>query len=93
MRRSDIEPVFENRYDAGRKLAEKLTGYSGESAVVLGIPNGGVAVALGVALAIGADFDLVNTTVWGAGLDHFTVDDANEVTSGLIDQLILQMAP
>lgn len=59
MRHSDIEPFFENRYDAGRQLAEKLMGYSGESAVVLGIPNGGVAVALGVALAIGADFDLV----------------------------------
>ena len=30
-----------------------------KSAVVLGIPNGGVAVALGVALALGADFDLI----------------------------------
>ena len=59
MRHSNIEPVFENRYDAGRKLAEKLTEYADKSVVVLGIPNGGVAVALGVALAIGADFDLV----------------------------------
>ena len=59
MRHSAIEPVFENRYDAGRKLAEKLTEYTGQSVVVLGIPNGGVAVALGVAMAIGADFDLV----------------------------------
>ena len=59
MRHSDIEPVFENRYDAGRKLAEKLAEYTDKSAVVLGIPNGGVAVALGVALALGADFDLV----------------------------------
>ena len=59
MRHSDIEPVFENRYDAGRKLAEKLIEYANKSAVVLGIPNGGVAVALGVALALGADFDLV----------------------------------
>ncbi|MBN1160925.1 MAG: phosphoribosyl transferase [Dehalococcoidales bacterium] len=59
MRHSNIEPVFENRYDAGRQLAEKLTEYAGQSAVVLGIPNGGVAVALGVALAIGADFDIV----------------------------------
>ena len=59
MRHSSIAPVFENRYDAGRKLAEKLTEYSKNSAVVLAIPNGGVAVALGVALAVGADFDLV----------------------------------
>jgi predicted phosphoribosyltransferase len=59
MRHSAAAPIFENRYDAGRKLAEKLSEYANKSAVVLGIPNGGVAVALGVALAIGADFDLV----------------------------------
>ena len=59
IRHSAAEPIFENRYDAGRKLAEKLTEYNNKAAVVLGIPNGGVAVALGVALAIGADFDLV----------------------------------
>src|SRR4030043_249923 len=59
MRHSNIEPVFENRYDAGRKLAEKLTEYADKSVVVLGIPNGGVTVALGVALALNADFDLV----------------------------------
>ena len=42
----------------------------------------------------GADFDLdVNTTPWGAGLGHFTIDDATEVTTGLIDQLILQVTP
>jgi putative phosphoribosyl transferase len=59
MRHSDIEPAFENRYDAGRKLAEKLSDYAGKSVVVLGIPNGGVAVALGVALSLEADLDLV----------------------------------
>ena len=52
------EPIFENRFDAGRQLAEKLAEYAGK-AVVLGIPNGGVAVALGVALALEADLDLV----------------------------------
>jgi putative phosphoribosyl transferase len=59
IRHSNMEPIFNNRYDAGRKLAEKLKEYADKEAVVLGIPNGGVAVALGVALAIGADFDLV----------------------------------
>jgi len=53
------EIVFENRFDAGRKLAEKLTAYKGRSAIVLAIPNGGVPVALQVALAINADLDLV----------------------------------
>lgn len=59
MRHPAVQPIFENRYDAGRKLAEKLKEYAGKSAVVLGIPNGGVAVALQVAMALGADFDLV----------------------------------
>ena len=53
------EPIFENRYDAGRKLAEKLTEYKNQSIVVLAIPNGGVLVALGVALALEADLDVV----------------------------------
>jgi putative phosphoribosyl transferase len=51
--------ICENRYDAGRQLAEKLAGYANQPVVVLGIPNGGVAVALSVALALGADLDLV----------------------------------
>jgi putative phosphoribosyl transferase len=59
MRHTNAEPLFENRYDAGRKLAEKLYEYANKSVVVLGIPNGGVVVALGVALALNADLDLV----------------------------------
>ena len=53
------EPIFENRYDAGRQLAAKLTEYKKQSVVVLAIPNGGVLVALGVALALEADFNLI----------------------------------
>jgi predicted phosphoribosyltransferase len=59
MRHTTAEPLFENRYDAGRKLAEKLYDYANKSAVVLGIPNGGVAVALSVALGLNAELDLV----------------------------------
>ncbi len=50
---------FENRYDAGRQLAKQLGEYKGQSVVVLAIPNGGVPVALEVALALEADLDLV----------------------------------
>jgi putative phosphoribosyl transferase len=59
MHHSSISPVFDSRSDAGRKLAEKMGEFMGKNAIVLGIPNGGAAVALGVAMAIGADFDLV----------------------------------
>jgi putative phosphoribosyl transferase len=59
VKHSHNEPIFENRYDAGRKLAEKLAAYANKNAIVLGIPNGGAAVALGVALALNADLDLI----------------------------------
>jgi predicted phosphoribosyltransferase len=52
-------PIFENRYDAGRQLAIKLMEYKGRPLVVLAIPNGGVPVALSVALALETDLDLV----------------------------------
>lgn len=54
-----MRPLFENRYDAGRQLATRLTEYKGRGVIVLAIPNGGVLVALGVALALEADLDLV----------------------------------
>ena len=53
------EAIFENRYDAGRQLAAKLMDYKEKPAVVLAIPNGGVAVALTVALALEAELNLV----------------------------------
>ena len=53
------EVIFENRSDAGRQLAAKLSEYNGQSVVVLAIPNGGVPVALEVASALKADLDLV----------------------------------
>ena len=53
------QPLFDDRYDAGRQLAAALGDYKGQSVIVLAIPNGGVSVALGVALALEADLDLV----------------------------------
>ncbi len=53
------EAIFENRQGAGRQLAEKLSGYNEQPVIVLAIPNGGVPVALEVALALDADLDLV----------------------------------
>ncbi|MFH1662748.1 MAG: phosphoribosyltransferase family protein [Chloroflexota bacterium] len=53
------KPIFENRYDAGRQLAEKLAAYKKEPVIVLAIPNGGIPVGMQVALALNADLDLV----------------------------------
>ncbi|MFC1995855.1 phosphoribosyltransferase [Chloroflexota bacterium] len=51
--------IFENRQDAGRRLAEELGEYSGQSVVVLAIPNGGVPVAMEVAHALETDLELI----------------------------------
>jgi len=52
-------PIFENRYDAGIQLAAKLTEYKTQQVIVLAIPNGGVPVAVPVALALNATLDIV----------------------------------
>jgi putative phosphoribosyl transferase len=51
---------FEDRVDAGRRLAELLLehGYSGEDTLVMGLPRGGVPVAYEVASALGTPLDV-----------------------------------
>lgn len=50
---------FADRHDAGRALAERLSGMVGPDAVVLGLPRGGVVVAAEVAAALGCALDVV----------------------------------
>jgi predicted phosphoribosyltransferase len=51
--------LFSNRTDAGKKLAERLSGYSGrKDLLVLALPRGGVPVAFEVARELGAQLDV-----------------------------------
>ena len=50
---------FQDRKQAGQKLAAKLAGYANEQVVVLALPGGGVPVAAEVAAALHAPLDLV----------------------------------
>jgi putative phosphoribosyl transferase len=51
--------MFEDRRDAGRRLARKLASYGGSDCIVIGLPRGGVVVAEQVAAALGAPLDVV----------------------------------
>jgi predicted phosphoribosyltransferase len=50
---------FQNRQDAGQRLASALEGYKQEQPVVLALPRGGVPVAAEIAAALGAPLDLI----------------------------------
>lgn len=51
--------LFVDRTDAGRQLGEAVRGRVGPDAVVVGLPRGGVAVAVEVARAVAAPLDVI----------------------------------
>jgi putative phosphoribosyl transferase len=59
-------PPFEDRRDAGRKLAGALSRYRDERPVIFALPRGGVPVAYEVARALGAPLDVLVARKLGA---------------------------
>jgi putative phosphoribosyl transferase len=57
---------FENRTDAGEKLADRLSGLDLKNAVVLALPRGGVPVAAAVAERLGLPLDVIIVRKIGA---------------------------
>ena len=51
--------IFDDRLDAGERLAQALKGFAGPDAVVLAIPRGGVVIAEVVAKVLDAPLDVV----------------------------------
>jgi putative phosphoribosyl transferase len=60
------EPSFENREDAGRRLAERLYNCRDERPVVFALPRGGVPVGYEVARSLGAPLDVLVARKLGA---------------------------
>lgn len=54
-----MHAMFRDRRAAGRVLAEHLSSYAGPRTLVLGLPRGGVPVAYEVAVALGAELDIL----------------------------------
>ena len=59
-------PPFEDRRDAGRKLAGKLSRFRDERCVVFGLPRGGVPVGYEISRALGAPLDVFVSRKLGA---------------------------
>lgn len=55
----EAQPLFRDRADAGKRLAERLKQYHHSGVVVFAIPRGGVPVAIEVAGKLGAHLDIV----------------------------------
>ncbi|MDI9568956.1 MAG: phosphoribosyltransferase [Bacillota bacterium] len=51
--------LFADRYDAGRRLAEKLSHYQGKNPLILAVPRGGIPVAYEILQVTGGRLDLV----------------------------------
>jgi putative phosphoribosyl transferase len=58
--------LFHDRTDAGRRLAQRLTGYRGPDTVVLALPRGGVEVGYEVARELDAPLDVIVARKLGA---------------------------
>ncbi len=55
----ELEPIFRDRADAGKRLAEQIIRRVRDpNVLVLGLPRGGVPVAFEVARALGAELDV-----------------------------------
>ena len=60
------QSLFEDRRDAGLRLADRLASLAGEGALVLGLARGGVPVAAEVAARIDGELDVLGVRKLGA---------------------------
>ncbi len=91
--------MFKDRTDVGKRLARKLKRYSGENAVVLALPRGGVVVGYEVAEALKLPLDIIAVRKVGhpfepeyaiGAVDENGFSLLNEEETGLIDKALLQ---
>ena len=77
---------FEDRRDAGRRLAAELASCAGERPVIIALPRGGVPVAVEVARALGAPLEILAVRKLGApGNPELGVGAVAEDGSGVLD--------
>ncbi len=57
--RAEAEMIYENRSDAGKRLALELLRYRRDDPIILALPRGGAVVGAEIALALDAPLDLI----------------------------------
>jgi putative phosphoribosyl transferase len=83
---------FPDRKGAGELLAERLLPLRGGRAVVLGLPRGGVPVAVPVAAALGAALDVVVVRKLGApGKEEYAIGAVGEAGGRYIDERAVRL--
>src|SRR5438046_10185507 len=81
------QPVFDNRFDAGKALAKKLIIYKDDHPVVLALPRGGVEVGYEVAKTLEAPLDvLVSRKIGAPGNPEFGIGAIAENNSLFLDK-------
>jgi putative phosphoribosyl transferase len=86
---SKSSTAFSGRSEAGDLLARELKAYRGQNAAVLGVPRGGVVVALRIAHALQGDLDIVLAHKLGApGNPELAIGAVCEDGKLFIDQQI-----
>lgn len=85
--------LFNDRQEAGRRLAERLDFLKGKDVIVLAVPRGGVVVAAEVARALGAPLDVYITRKIGApyneelAIGAVAPDGSTVLDQGLVSSL------
>jgi putative phosphoribosyl transferase len=82
-----LKPLFHDRADAGRQLADLLLPYKDSAPIVLGLPRGGVPVAFEIARALHAPLDVA--LVRKIGAPHHPEVGIGAVVDGGDPQIVL----
>ena len=83
---------FEDRQDAGRRLAARLEDYRGKDAVVLALPRGGVVVGYEIARHLSRRLDVIITRKIGApGNPEYAIGAVAENGEVVVNQPEIQM--
>ena len=88
---SHAEMLFEDRADAGRRLATRLASYADERPVVFALPRGGVPVGFEVSRSLGAPLEVIVARKLGApGQPEFGIGAVAPGGVRILNERVLQ---